>query len=440
MAIFIGIDDTDSRKGGCTTYIGALLNQRIVEMGYRTEPRLIRLNPNIPWKTRGNAAIAIKVDAEWGEKVVKTLVSTTRKIVEREAVLEDPETNTGVAIAETPIPEQLKDFSTRAVQHVVTIGEAKSIAKKLGVVTLIYGNGRGLIGALAAIGATLDNKTYEIIAYRSRNYFGLKTRYVDKASVEEMDQATYPHTFNNIDPETGKVLITPHSPCPVLYGIRATKPEVLEKACSMVKTHEPIEMFCTFVTNQATDQHLIKTSISNIETLTSVVVSGCVATKPVKTRGGHVFFHISDCDNREKLVRCAAYYPTGGFRDKLMGLVVGDGVTVVGAAKPGGDGEITINLEKIRVDKLKQVYKKRNPKCQRCGKTMTSNGVNKGYKCKRCKTRSLEAKPEVIPVRREIGTGWYQVSPRAMRHLSRPIWFENNSREPKKCGGMLTPS
>lgn len=438
MAVFIGVDDTDSRKGGCTTYICALLNQELVGMGYHTEPRLIRLNPNIPWKTRGNASIAIKVETDWDGKIVKHLLSITKKIVEREAFLRDPGTNTGVAIAGTPIPEELEEFSNRAVKRVVTIEEAKNLAKKFGVVTLAYGNGRGLIGALAAIGATLEDKTYEIIAYRSKHYFGVKTRYVDQKSVEEMDRATFPHTFNNIDPETGRVLITPHSPCPVLYGIRATRPGILEKASSMVKTYEPIQMFCTFVTNQATDQHLTQSNIHNIEPLTSVVVSGCVATKPVKTRGGHVFFHISDF-KREKLVRCAAYYPTGSFRDKIMELVVGDRVTVVGGVKPGDDGEVTINLEKIRVDKLEQVYEKRNPECQRCGKTMTSDGVNKGYKCKRCKTRSLDAKPDMIPVGRRLKTGWYQVAPRAMRHLSRPIWLEKTG-EAKNGGGVLTPS
>jgi len=58
----IGIDDTDSSDGMCTTYLCYTAVRKLLKSG-NTElvdyPRLIRLNPNIPWKTRGNAALAI---------------------------------------------------------------------------------------------------------------------------------------------------------------------------------------------------------------------------------------------------------------------------------------------------------------------------------------------------------------------------------------------
>ena len=59
--MFIGIDDTDSPAGMCTTYLGAVLVRRLKSAGLTIrETRLVRLNPNAPFKTRGNAAICIE--------------------------------------------------------------------------------------------------------------------------------------------------------------------------------------------------------------------------------------------------------------------------------------------------------------------------------------------------------------------------------------------
>ena len=62
----LGMDDTDSLQKGCTTYIGALLVDRLLERGSRffDYPNLIRLNPNIPWKSRGNAAVCLRFESE----------------------------------------------------------------------------------------------------------------------------------------------------------------------------------------------------------------------------------------------------------------------------------------------------------------------------------------------------------------------------------------
>ncbi|WP_455392385.1 hypothetical protein [[Eubacterium] cellulosolvens] len=60
------MDDTDSIKFGCTTY---LVNDIISEFqDYRVVgyPYLVRLNPNIPWKTRGNGAVCIQFERNPG--------------------------------------------------------------------------------------------------------------------------------------------------------------------------------------------------------------------------------------------------------------------------------------------------------------------------------------------------------------------------------------
>ena len=59
----IGIDDTDSPRKGCTTYIAALATEYLEthDCVFIDYPNLVRLNPTIPWKTRGNGAIALRI-------------------------------------------------------------------------------------------------------------------------------------------------------------------------------------------------------------------------------------------------------------------------------------------------------------------------------------------------------------------------------------------
>jgi tRNA(Ile2)-agmatinylcytidine synthase len=60
--VYIGIDDTDSRKGMCTTYLALeLVKEFQNELDLIGYPRLVRLNPNIPWKTRGNGAVCVRL-------------------------------------------------------------------------------------------------------------------------------------------------------------------------------------------------------------------------------------------------------------------------------------------------------------------------------------------------------------------------------------------
>ena len=70
--ITIGMDDIDSPNGGCTTHFASLLVEeldKIVEK-WLDYPNLIRLNPNIPYRTRGNGAVALRftVDSSQSEK------------------------------------------------------------------------------------------------------------------------------------------------------------------------------------------------------------------------------------------------------------------------------------------------------------------------------------------------------------------------------------
>ena len=75
----IAIDDTDSLEGMCTTFLGAIiffrLNKEFPNIIFSGFPEIIRLNPNIPFKTKGNGAVAIRgiidpLKIEWQQKIV----------------------------------------------------------------------------------------------------------------------------------------------------------------------------------------------------------------------------------------------------------------------------------------------------------------------------------------------------------------------------------
>jgi tRNA(Ile2)-agmatinylcytidine synthase len=419
MILHIGIDDTDSKDGMCTTYVGAVIVDKLKEQGIQLVdfPRLIRLNPNWRLKTRGNCSIALKVKVEQRQipEVRKIVLATVDELAE----LHHDTTNPGVVFYKgDKIPKKLKEFSKKVVQDVATIEEAEALAKEQGAEVHKFKLGRGIIGALAAIGNTLEQDwTFELIAYRAKENWGTPRR-VDDGSVSDMDARTYPKTFDNLDPATGEIRITPHTPCPILYGIRAETPEAALEAHKLVRALEPIERWIIYKTNQGTDEHLRRAKIAEVKPYWSVIVDAVVCRKPRVIPGGHVIFRIRDETGE---IDCAAYEPTRQFRDVVRNLVVGDEIRAYGGVKEKPGLPLTINLEKLAVLKLEQVLKKINPNCPRCGKKMKSEGKGKGYSCERCKMRLPAGAAKLVEVPREIEVGAFEVPPRARRHLAKPL-------------------
>src|SRR5438093_2223434 len=68
MPLYLGVDDTDSLRGMCTTFLATELVRDLREWDLIGYPRLVRLNPNIPWKTRGNGAICLRLGAGRGRR------------------------------------------------------------------------------------------------------------------------------------------------------------------------------------------------------------------------------------------------------------------------------------------------------------------------------------------------------------------------------------
>lgn len=406
--IYLGIDDTDSKTGMCTTYLAAVLAERLARFGMADYPRLIRLNPNIRYKTRGNAGLCLILDA--GPEDLDEVERIALDAVKEYARFEDANTNPGVILYTGEITGELSDYALRVVRDVVEIEEAASLAEKYGMRCHRFKNGRGIVGALATISLELYDFTYELLAYRVPENYD-KPRWLDRDSVYAMDAATYPDTWDNVDLHNKVIVFSPHTPDPVLYGIRGNSPEVLRRAQAMLKT-ESVERSLIFKTNQGTDMHLIVAdTIAEAKDDRSYVIKGGVESPPVTIEGGHVFFKIGD---GEATLDCAAFEPTKNFREIVRKLVPGDEVRVFGSVK-----ESTVNLEKLEIVQLSSWKRLVSPVCQSCGRRMESAGVEQGYRCKRCKTRAPSKVEEVLC--RDIEPGLYEVPPSARRHLAKQI-------------------
>ena len=143
--MFIGIDDTDSERGLCTTYLSAVLMERLSPLGDIVGfPKLIRLNPCARYKTRGNAAIAIELKSDRPEEVRDVALETVQELSD----LSGMNTNPGLVIA-SQRTLQMTAFYQRAVTEILEIKDAKKLLDEERIWYRGFKKGRGLIGALA---------------------------------------------------------------------------------------------------------------------------------------------------------------------------------------------------------------------------------------------------------------------------------------------------
>ncbi|MEN6379374.1 MAG: tRNA(Ile)(2)-agmatinylcytidine synthase [Methanofastidiosum sp.] len=412
--MIIGLDDTDSVDGMCTTYIGTLIVEAIRDLDrnlIREPPKLLRLNPNNPYKTRGNGAVSIRVTETSDPKILEKIKSVSFDIVTKYSESGDNTNPAIVFLEDNSITPEIQLFAKRAVHEMLSIDEAISLLNKIGADYNFIGNGRGLIGALASCALQLEDFTYELIVYRNHNKRGKK--FVSEQGAMEIEKKYSPKIFSSYDFENQRMVISPHSDCPILYGLRGESPELILEAAKMIESEIPFKRNL-FVTNQGTDMHLEEKSIEEVFPYSSVIVNGTVSKNPYTVPGGHVFFEISN----GKKILCAAYEPTKGFRNIVRNLSEGDEIVAYGGVLETEHG-LTINLEKIEITKLAEFYKTEKPICPVCNNQMKSIGKEKGYRCKKCHTKNREV--SIIPIPRDIKIGIYEVPMCAKRHLSKPL-------------------
>ena len=410
--LHIGIDDTDSPEGMCTTFLASQIINKFRDNGIELVdyPRLIRLNPFARFKTRGNGGVSLKILNDDKSDLAKEIVLEE---VEKLSMFDCDNTNPGVIFYDGEITKEMEDYAFRAIYEFITIDEAEEFGNSIGCEIHKFKKGRGIIGSIAAIGLPLSDYTYELLAYRTSENYGTK-RQIDYESVYLMDKETFPDTFENIDYSEDYIAIEPKTPCPVLYGIRSNTVDALEKAKDIVEVSEPIVDSCIFKTNQHTDMHIQKAlDIDSMKQFGCYEVVGEVKNRPTIIDGGHMFFYIFDESGE---VECGAYEPTKNFRKIVSYLRPGDIVKVY-----GGIGEQnTFNIEKFQVVKLNDI-EYQNPICE-CGKRMTSAGKNKGFKCRKCGNRIESDEKVAVKINRNLRAGqFYETPVSARRHLSKPL-------------------
>ncbi|QLK26664.1 tRNA(Ile)(2)-agmatinylcytidine synthase [Natrinema zhouii] len=424
----VGIDDTDSRERGmCTTYVARAIADRLREDDSVSVSRLllVRLNPAVEYKTRGNASLAIHTDCD-----PDRAFDIARERLESLAETADERTNPGLVVADhepdEDVPfDDMSRFAHAAVRDHLSIADATALIEHHGYRSWHAGNGRGRIGALAAVGAwtALGEWTDEYIAYREPERWGTP-REVDRESVFAAAEWGYPDVWDTVDRGEDETVCVPHTPGPILYGIRGDETDAVRAVADRIES-EPVAASQRFVTNQGTDVHLRDGAIGAVADGRAYRLEGRVASEPETRRGGHVFVDLEspaggDADNDGAVgnespnrLACAAFEPTKRFRDRVRALRVGDRLTACGEVSDG-----TLKLEKFAVRDLVRTERV-TPVCPSCERTMESAGRNQGYRCRDCGTatggktdRSLE---------RDLEPGWYEVPPCARRHVAKPL-------------------
>ncbi len=407
----------------CTTYLMA----RIVEeknsiiSGY---PRLVRLNPNIPYRTRGNGALSARLGT--GRRKVRVGFSGDQEILtsvhENDAWLsaEDTDylwnlvkefsepgekTNPGMVIGE---PDRNGEFYRLAVKREVSMEYSTSYIGSSGARIMSLGNGRGIIGAYASISWPAERQTYEVISYSYPKAGMLeKNIMVEAASYAE----SFDFTFDSMDYRNSHPGMFPSPRTPVIYGIRGTDPDRLLDLAGDVNERFGIkaERYLVFRTNQGTDDHIMDYS-GELNELSSYRIHGRLETKPEPITGGHYF---SLMKSAGRAIKIAAFEPTKEFRSLFSALIPGDEVEVFGSYLDG-----TINVEKLRVISLASSFTRAPPKCHSCGTAMKTRG-RFSYVCRKC--GNVSTLPSYVPNSRKIKPGFYEVPVCARRHLSAPL-------------------
>ena len=411
--LHIGIDDTDSPKGMCTTF----LSYKIVKFLEKEKiqfvdfPSLIRFNPNIPWKTRGNGAVRLIIKTKNPKKI-------KNKITQFVANYSDTKNgaNPGLVFFQNKeIPTSFHNFSKLALWKLISRKQAKQFVSENNIDSFYLGNGQGLVGAISAVGYKFFDHTFELLCYRKKSQFG-KRRCISRDSVKKMQSTTFPETFSSYDNENDRVLITPHGPDPVFYGIRGETVKSVVRASSIVDVDEKLDGYMVFKSNQGTGDHLKnKLEVNDLKPYTSGFLVGEVCTKPITERGGHVFFSIQAEDRK---IRCAIYKPTKITRI-AQNLIPGDRIRIGGGIRKASKNHRRIlNVEFLDILQLAKNRLLVNPTCNKCNKKMKSKGRKQGFECVKCGNNSISKSTLEIP--RKIRCKLYLPSLSAHRHLTRP--------------------
>ena len=426
--LHIGIDDTDSVKGGCTTWLATEIIKELSDFDLIGSPRLVRLNPNVPWKTRGNGAVSFtfgkgkgkkkKIGEIGGSNIFSfesgvSIDYNSQEILERIKALvlqhSHPDSEPGIVVSDVFLPEGLY---WQGVTDIVTESILSDALQ--GTISFGFRGSRGICGAACSLAWSGNSNninkishTWELIGYRKKSNWG-KKRHISLDSVKKVSDLKGVFSCKDSD---GKIAMVPNSPCPVLWGFRGIDYSILIDNFHDIGPEKP-ERWLLYRTNQATDDHLRFKEISTVKEGDSLRAEVIVSSISETIEGGHRFFTVKDFS--DGVIKCAAFEPTKNFRHTIDRLKIGDKLIVCGSVNSG-----TLNLEKIKIIDLVTRYSKPpNPICD-CGKRTHSSGKNSYYRCKKCGKKY--SRPAMIECKSELELGWYEPPASSRRHLSTPV-------------------
>ncbi|HKS59437.1 MAG TPA: tRNA(Ile)(2)-agmatinylcytidine synthase [Thermoplasmata archaeon] len=427
---WVGIDDTDSRQGGCTTYTLTELIRDAISAGYDLvgHPRLVRLNPNIPFKTRGNAALAARFGHGVGRRFRvgqfptgpvyafhrgkplsvperKRLGELGWKAVMRTSAMPAPGTDPALVVAPHRLPARLYWEAVRGLVESESVGR---LLDRWGVEWRSAGSGQGVVGATAAVAWAGGHPTFELLAYRAPAAIGTDRR-IDPESVRRACR-DYPSLFLCFDQRTRRLLVAPHTSCPILMGIRSTEPACLPRALGQVVS-EPIDRWMVFQTNQATGDHLVRRPLGGVGPFLSASVTGVLRDGPLTGPGGHVRFSLAA---GSEVLPCIVFEPTKTLPRVVRSLLPGDRLRVAG----GCGSDRLFRVERVDLLALRPRWSAAvPPRCPKCHLRMHSAGAGRGFRCRQCRVRLPPESAMRHPLVASIRTGRYDPTPSARRHL-----------------------
>lgn len=430
----IGIDDVDFRGGGCTTHFTGLLLHSLMKTGYRLAdyPLLVRLNPGIPWKTRGNAATVIRVFLDKGDDGQDAIEEAWR-LAQEYSSPRPAEAGKGpgiVAIWGYPWIWRLSRIYASALSDVLLADDARRAVEKSGG---IHRGGRGVVGAAASIAALPPggDYTWELIAYRSPDMWG-SSRCVEYDTALSVEASIPPCTFNNIDHASRMVVAAPRGPDPVLAGFRGDCREYLGMYARTLC--EKPDFWVLYRTNQHTDAPALNPS-KGVYPYSYVKIEGTVSSIPLTAPGGHTTVRVKTSFQSLE-VDVTFYRESYPLNTVARMLSPGDVIEVHGSVRPYRPRGIpTVAGDKLVVRKLSSSQLEEAPYCPVCGSRMESAGRNKGYRCARCGHREPRASKARHHLPRDMAPGVYTPLEGRLRHVVMPPWRRPLSWTPIP-GGM----
>ncbi|MDM7275770.1 MAG: tRNA(Ile)(2)-agmatinylcytidine synthase [Thermoprotei archaeon] len=405
--VSLALDSVDSLYWGCTTHFSTLLLNMLKDRVELADfPLLVRLNPGVPWKTRGNGAVVLRLLYD-GD--VKSLLEAVRGYALEYSNKED----FGIAVVEgAPWEvERLRILYSKALTDVVTVDVARKAVEKSGG---LWAGGMGVIGASAALAALApwDDYTFELIAYRKPENWGVE-RCMNYKLLVEAEARMPPCTFNNIDYHGRTAAAAPGGWDPVLAGFRGDC--IAPLAGYAIGLCEEVDLWALFRSNQHTDAHA-KPLTGELKPYQTGLVDVTVKNSKV-IAGGHVIVRGLALGGDVDIV---FYRETGPLNSAARMLSEGDEITVLGTVKPYKPRGVTvIAAEKMRVNKVETKTVKINPRCPKCGTRMESPGRKGGLRCPKCGYKKETTKINVR-IERSLTTGEYTPPPGRLKHLTSP--------------------